>query len=69
MPDNPSTFMTKISQRSANNSPVNKERYHVLNPAVNWDGSIDSFEGNNSEGHYGQSGTVYQLILIFKPHT
>jgi hypothetical protein len=56
--------MTKIRQRSANNSPVNNERCHVISTTVNWDESIDRFEvfRNNAEGHYGQSATGYYLF-------
>jgi hypothetical protein len=61
MPGNPTTIMTKIRQRSANNLPVNNERCHVLHPTVNWDGSIGCFEvfRNNAKGYHGQSEAGY----------
>jgi hypothetical protein len=61
MPDNPSTFMTRIRERSLAKIAANDERRQVLNPRVTWGGSIDLFEvfRNNVESHYGQSGSCY----------
>jgi hypothetical protein len=58
MPDNPSTFMSRIRERAIGKIATNDQRRQVLNPRVTWDGSIDRFEifRNNVEGHYGQSG-------------
>jgi hypothetical protein len=58
MPDNPSTFMSRIRDKAIGKVATNDERRQVLNPRVTWDGSIDRFEifRNNVEGHCGQSG-------------
>jgi hypothetical protein len=56
MPNNSSTFMTRIIERALGKIAANDERRQVLNPRVAWDVSIDRFEvfKNNVEGHYGQ---------------
>jgi hypothetical protein len=61
IPDNPSTFMTRIREKAIGKIAANDERRQVLNPRVTWDGSIDRFEifRNNVEDHYGQIGAGY----------
>jgi hypothetical protein len=61
MPDNPTTFMSRIREKAIGKITANDERRQVLNPRVIWDGSIDRFEifRNNVEGHYGQIGAGY----------
>jgi hypothetical protein len=61
MPDNPSTFMSRIREKAIGKVAVHDERCQILNPRVIWDRSIDRFEifRNNVEGHYGQSGAGY----------
>jgi hypothetical protein len=54
MPDNPSTFMSRIREKAIGKIAANDEIRQVLNPRVIWDGSIDRFEifRNNVKGHY-----------------
>jgi hypothetical protein len=61
IPDNPSTFMSRIREKAMGKIAANDETRQVLNPRVTWDGSIDRFEifRNNVEGHYGQSDAGY----------
>jgi hypothetical protein len=68
VPDHPSSFMNMIKGRSRAISTANDERRQVLPSRVIWDGSIDHFEvfRNNVEGHYGQIGAGYFLILVFR---
>jgi hypothetical protein len=68
IPDNASTFMTRIRESSLAKIAANDERRQVLNPRVTWDGSIDRFEvfRNNVEGHYGQSGAGYLFDSDFQ---
>jgi hypothetical protein len=61
MPDNSSTFMTRIREKVLGKIAAHDEKLQVLNSTVTWGGSIERFEvfRNNVEGHYGKSGTGY----------
>jgi hypothetical protein len=68
MPENASTFMSRIRERAIVKIATNDERRQVLNPRVIWYGSIERVEifRNNVEGHYGQSGAGYLFDPAFQ---
>jgi hypothetical protein len=68
IPDNPSTFMSRIREKAIDKVAANDERRQVLSPRVTWDRSIDRFEifRNNLEGHYGQTGAGYLFDTDFQ---
>jgi hypothetical protein len=67
-PDHPSTFMKMVKERTRTMSAVNDERRKISASKVIRDEIIDRFEvfRNNVEGHYGQIGSRYDLIQVFR---
>jgi hypothetical protein len=44
IPDNVSTFTSRVRERAIGKVAVNDERRQALNPRVTWDGNIERFE-------------------------